>query len=141
MQPLKRAMQARRDMTSVACEALGRLFSSSQDQLVKQALEVDFIQFLLDLLEERLDLIDNPAMTKAQIVNALKSMTRSLLYGDRVNAILEKSSVWAEYKDQKHDLFITNSNISGYLTGKCELRCSFYSKSSFLCKIKQNRNF
>lgn len=131
MQPLKKAMQARRDMTSVACEALSRLFSSSQDQLVKQALEVEFIQFLLDLLEERLDLIDNPAMTKAQIVNALKSMTRSLLYGDRVNAILEKSSVWAEYKDQKHDLFITNSNISGYLTGKCELNI-FFSKKLIL---------
>ncbi|CAG9764959.1 unnamed protein product [Ceutorhynchus assimilis] len=117
MHPLKRAMQARKDMTAVACEALSRLFTNSQDQLVKQALDVDFIQFLLNLLEEQLELIDNPAMTKAQIVNALKSMSRSLLYGDRVNAILEKSSIWAEYKDQKHDLFISNSNISGYLTG------------------------
>uniref|UniRef100_A0AAR5P1B7 J domain-containing protein n=2 Tax=Dendroctonus ponderosae TaxID=77166 RepID=A0AAR5P1B7_DENPD len=117
MQPLKKAMQARKDMTAVACEALSRLFSNSQDQLVKQALEVDFIQFLLNLLEDRLDLIDNPAMTKAQIVKALKSMTKSLLYGDRVNAILEKSGIWAEYKDQKHDLFITSTNVSGYLTG------------------------
>lgn len=118
MQPLKKAMQARKDMTAVACEALSRLFSTSQDQLVKQALEVDFIQFLLNLLEERLELIDNPAMTKAQIVKALKSMTRSLLYGDRVAAVLEKSAIWAEYKDQKHDLFITSSNVSGYLTGR-----------------------
>ncbi|XP_066249736.1 dnaJ homolog subfamily C member 13 [Euwallacea similis] len=117
MQPLKRAMQARKDMTAVACEALSRLFSTSQDQLVRQALEVDFIHFLLNLLEERLELIENPAMTKAQIVNALKAMSRSLLYGERVNAILEKSSVWAEYKDQRHDLFITNTNVSGYLTG------------------------
>jgi len=111
-------MQARKDMTAVACEALSKLFSTSQDQLVRQALEVDFIQFLLNLLEERLELIDNPSMTKAQIVNALKSMARSLLYGDKVTAILEKSSVWAEYKDQRHDLFITNSNVAGYLTGK-----------------------
>lgn len=105
-------------MTAVACEALSKLFSTSQDQLVRQALEVDFIQFLLNLLEERLELIDNPSMTKAQIVNALKSMARSLLYGDKVTAILEKSSVWAEYKDQRHDLFITNTNVAGYLTGK-----------------------
>lgn len=118
MQPLKKAMQARKDMTAVACEALSKLFSTSQDQLVRQALEVDFIQFLLNLLEERLELIDNPSMTKAQIVNALKSMARSLLYGDKVTAILEKSSVWAEYKDQRHDLFITNTNVAGYLTGK-----------------------
>ncbi|KAF7280153.1 hypothetical protein GWI33_006329 [Rhynchophorus ferrugineus] len=117
MQPLKQAMQARKDMTSVACEALSRLFSNSQDQLVKQALDVDFIPFLLSLLEARLEIIENPAMTKAQIVKALKSMGKSLLYGDRVNAVLEKSSIWAEYKDQKHDLFIGSSNIAGYLTG------------------------
>ncbi|XP_030761294.1 dnaJ homolog subfamily C member 13-like [Sitophilus oryzae] len=117
MYTLKHAMQVRKDMTSVACEALSRLFSNSQDQLVKQALDVDFIPFLLGLLEARLELIENPAMTKAQIVKALKSMGRSLLYGDRVNAVLEKSSVWAEYKDQKHDLFIGSSNVAGYLTG------------------------
>ncbi|VEN42457.1 unnamed protein product [Callosobruchus maculatus] len=116
MHPLKQAMQARRDMVAVACEALHRLFSNNQDQLVKQALDVDFVNFLLNLLEARLDLVENPAMTKAQIVKALKSMSRSLMYGDRVNSILEKSSVWLEYKDQKHDLFISSTNISGYLT-------------------------
>ncbi|XP_019866686.2 dnaJ homolog subfamily C member 13 [Aethina tumida] len=115
MHPLKQAMQVRKDMVSVACEALHRLFSNNQDQLVKQALDVDFVPFLLNLLEGRLE-IDNPAMTKAQIVKALKSMGRSLLYGDRVNSILEKSTIWAEYKDQKHDLFISNTPIAGYLT-------------------------
>ena len=30
---------------------------------------------------------------------------------------LEKSSVWSAYKDQKHDLFLSNTGISGYLTG------------------------
>ncbi|KAK9875337.1 hypothetical protein WA026_007733 [Henosepilachna vigintioctopunctata] len=117
MHSLKQAMQVRRDMVSVACEALSRLFSNNQEQLVKQALDVDFVQFLLDLLNARLELIENPAMTKAQIVKALKSMGRSLLYGDRVNAILERSTIWAEYKDQKHDLFICNSPVAGYLTG------------------------
>lgn len=118
MHPLKQAMQVRKDMVAVACEALNRLFSGSQDQLVKQALDADFVQFLLNLLEARLDLIENPAMTKAQIVKALKSMTRSLMYGDKVNSILDKSSIWLEYKDQKHDLFISNTPIAGYLTGK-----------------------
>lgn len=117
MHPLKQAMQVRKDMVAVACEALNRLFSNNQDQLVKQALDVDFVQFLLNLLEAKLELIENPAMTKAQIVKALKSMSRSLLYGDKVTSILEKSTVWSEYKDQKHDLFISSTNISGYLTG------------------------
>jgi DnaJ family protein C protein 13 len=117
MHPLKQAMQVRKDMIAVACEALNRLFSNNQDQLVKQALDVDFVQFLLTLLEGRLEIIDNPAMTKAQIVKALKSMSRSLLYGERVSTILEKSTIWAEYRDQKHDLFISSTPISGYLTG------------------------
>lgn len=117
MHPLKQAMQVRKDMVAVACEALNRLFSNNQDQLVKQALDVDFVNFLLVLLEARLELIDNPAMTKAQIVKALKSMGRSLMYGDRVNSILEKSNIWSEYKDQKHDLFISSTPVAGYLTG------------------------
>lgn len=121
MFPLKQAMQVRKDMVAVACEALNRLFSGSQEQLVKQALDADFVQFLLTLLEARLELTENPAMTKAQIVKALKSMSRSLMYGEKVNSILEKSSVWLEYKDQKHDLFISSTPISGYLTGKCYL--------------------
>lgn len=76
------------------------------------------VPYLLNILEGRLDIVENPATTKAQIVKALKAMTRSLLLGEKVNAILEKSSVWAEYKDQRHDLFISNTTNSGYLTGK-----------------------
>ncbi|XP_011314514.1 dnaJ homolog subfamily C member 13 isoform X3 [Fopius arisanus] len=115
--PLKLAMQSRKDMIAVACETLNRLFSTNEDRLIKQALEAEMVPYLLNILEGRLDLIDNPATTKAQIVKALKAMTRSILLGERVNSILEKSSVWAEYKDQKHDLFISNAPTAGYLTG------------------------
>lgn len=125
MSPLKNAMQSRRDMIGVACEALNRLFSTNQEQLVKQALQVDFVTYLLSLLESQLD-IENQAMTKAQIVSALKSMARSLLYGPKVNALLDKSSVWAEFRDQRHDLFISNTPIAGYLTGKVGSR--FYKR-------------
>ena len=31
--------------------------------------------------------------------------------------MLDASSVWKAYKDQKHDLFLTEATISGYLTG------------------------
>lgn len=57
-------------------------------------------------------------MVKAQIVAALKAMTSNLTYGDRVAHILNQNPVWAEYRDQKHDLFITDTNVRGYLTGK-----------------------
>lgn len=60
-------------------------------------------------------------MIKAQIVAALKAMTHNLNYGERVSHILNSSSIWSEFKDQKHDLFITDTNIRGYLTGKFTL--------------------
>lgn len=85
------------------------------------------VPYLLNILEGRLDVIENPATAKAQIVKALKAMTRSLLLGEKVNAILEKSSVWAEYKDQRHDLFISNTTNSGYLTGTIYISIIFIS--------------
>lgn len=54
---------------------------------------------------------------KAQIVAALKAMTHNLSFGDKVSHILNSNPIWAEFRDQKHDLFITDSNIRGYLTG------------------------
>lgn len=75
------------------------------------------VQYLLGLLGGRLEALENPAMTKAQIVKALKAMSRSLLHGSRVAAILDNSTVWSEYKDQRHDLFISNTPTAGYLTG------------------------
>ena len=35
----------------------------------------------------------------------------------QINKILEASSVWASYRDQKHDLFISEKPAAGYLTG------------------------
>ncbi len=60
----------------------------------------------------------NNKQVKAQIVSALKAMTHNLNYGDQVSHILNSNPIWAEYRDQKHDLFITDSNVRGYLTGK-----------------------
>ncbi|PNI96167.1 DNAJC13 isoform 8, partial [Pan troglodytes] len=76
------------------------------------------VPYLLKLLEGiGLENLDSPAATKAQIVKALKAMTRSLQYGEQVNEILCRSSVWSAFKDQKHDLFISESQTAGYLTG------------------------
>ena len=35
----------------------------------------------------------------------------------QINELLEASSVWGAYRDQKHDLFITATATAGYLTG------------------------
>eukprot|EP00064_Thunnus_orientalis_P007154 superscaffoldBa00000780_g7173 len=116
--PLMTGMKVRADMAGLACEALNRMFQKEQTELVAQALRVELVPYLLKLLEGiGLETIENPSATKAQIVKALKSMTRSLQYGEQVNEILAKSSVWSAFKDQKHDLFISESQTAGYLTG------------------------
>lgn len=35
---------------------------------------------------------------------------------NQVVALLEKSPVWAQYRDQKHDLFLDSAPVAGYLT-------------------------
>ncbi|XP_062135863.1 dnaJ homolog subfamily C member 13 isoform X2 [Drosophila sulfurigaster albostrigata] len=115
--PLKKCMEHNRDCIEKACETLSRLFKHQHDSLISQSLEVGLIPFLLGLLDSRLEFVDNASAVKAQIVAALKGMTHNLNYGDRVTQILLKHPVWAEFKDQRHDLFITDTNIRGYLTG------------------------
>lgn len=116
--PLKSGMKQRPDMVGLACETLNKMFQKEQTDLVAQALKTDLIPYLLKLLEGvGLETIENPAATKAQIVKALKSMSRSLQHGEQVNEILSRSSVWSAFKDQKHDLFISESQTAGYLTG------------------------
>jgi len=61
--------------------------------------------------------VENPAATKAQIVKALKAMIRDIAHGEEINKILEASSVWASYRDQKYDLFISEKPAAGYLMG------------------------
>ena len=113
---MKVGMKARRDSIALAAEALGKMFDKGEEELVSQAIKTDLVPFLLKLLEAGLEAIDNPSATKAQIVKALKAMQRSLLYGEQITGILEKSTVWRDYKDQKHDLFISDTPIAGYLT-------------------------
>uniref|UniRef100_A0A8C7D3H7 DnaJ heat shock protein family (Hsp40) member C13 n=1 Tax=Oncorhynchus kisutch TaxID=8019 RepID=A0A8C7D3H7_ONCKI len=127
--PLMSGMKMRADMAGLACEALNRMFQREQTDLVAQALRVDLVPYLLRLLEGiGLETLDNPSATKAQIVKALKSMTRSLQYGEQVNEILARSTVWSAFKDQKHDLFISESQTAGYLTGRNGF-CTHYSPS------------
>lgn len=116
--PLMTGMKKRSDTIGLACETLNRMFQREQTELVAQALKVDLVPYLLRLLEgQGLENLDSPSSTKAQIVKALKSMTRSLQYGEQVNEILARSSIWSAFKDQKHDLFISDTQTAGYLTG------------------------
>lgn len=61
--------------------------------------------------------MSNPVAAKAEIVDALKFCIRDPLYGERINQILRKSSVWQQYQDQRHDLFLPMTNQTQAITG------------------------
>ncbi|GIY06445.1 dnaJ homolog subfamily C member 13 [Caerostris darwini] len=113
--PMMKAMTRRLDLVGIACESLNNAFHQSSEDLMTQALEAKLVPYLLDLLEKKLT--GNASAIKAQIVQALKAMCLSLQYGEQIIEQLDKSEVWAEYKNQKHDLFISETQTSGYLTG------------------------
>jgi DnaJ family protein C protein 13 len=53
-------------------------------------------------------------------VDTLKAAAMDLKAGERITAILNASPIWAQYKDQRHDLFLPASRtqaITGGATG------------------------
>ena len=86
--------------------------------MTSQALSCALIKDFLNILGARLDNIPNPSACKAHVVKALKSMQRSLVYGDQVSSQLSGSTVWAQYEKQNHDLFIEDRPTAGYLTSQ-----------------------
>lgn len=122
----------------VACEALNRMLANENERLVGQALESNLVATLLRLLDSSrhppipsgvppsssgTELQGLTSSCRALIVQVLQAMCESPTHGLRVRELLDKSSVWAEYRDQKHDLFLSNTPISGYLTGKFYFSC------------------
>ena len=97
---------------------------------------MNLVNFLLKLLEGSLSAVENPARTKAIIAKTLKIMAESPAHGGAINALLDKSSVWSSYSDQKLDLFITNSVTPTYLTGLLEY---LFIVSKYVCLHFLNR--
>lgn len=54
--------------------------------------------------------VENCAAVKAQIVEALKSCCMESQFGEKILQVLQKSTIWSQYKDQRHDLFLTNTS-------------------------------
>lgn len=105
--------------------------------MIRQSLDCQLIPFLLKILDSRIE-AENPSMVKAQIVSALKAMTHNLNYGDKVTHLLNSNPIWAEFRDQKHDLFITDTNVRGYLTGETLSRCGDFSTVRQLYYVTTN---
>ena len=56
----------------------------------------------------------------------------------QVTEILDSYPVWKEYKEQNHDLFISDRPTAGYLTGKM---CETFSSSLIRKSIEISAHF
>ncbi|EDQ93103.1 uncharacterized protein MONBRDRAFT_17362 [Monosiga brevicollis MX1] len=101
----------------LACECAKKIFEAQAPPFVQQALETGLIKHMLNLLNTGLNEVEGATAAKANLVKALKAMALDLARGEEVTVILDKCPWWAAYKDQRHDLFITNNKAAGYLTG------------------------
>ena len=102
-------------------ESLHDLFRTpapgTPDEFIKDALRCQLIEHILTLLDQPLVDVEKPGSCKAHLVDSCKLMGESLVHGEQVLRILQASSVWNDYKDQRHDLFIQTSSHMQAITG------------------------
>lgn len=117
IEPLMTAMKSKNDILLPACEAISKMLDRTIPELVTQALDAGLVHFLIGMLEDSLIGLENLSATKAQIVKVLKTLSQDIVNGQSIIEILDSSTVWNIYRDQKHDLFLTETKISGHLMG------------------------
>uniref|UniRef100_A0A158R602 J domain-containing protein n=1 Tax=Syphacia muris TaxID=451379 RepID=A0A158R602_9BILA len=92
-----------------SAHALKCLLKQNCTELAGQMVSSGMIEYLLKLLADDMREIENPAAAKAEIAEALKSICVDLQYGEKIADMLNKSSIWAQYRDQRHDLFLPSA--------------------------------
>ncbi|CAB3364063.1 Hypothetical predicted protein [Cloeon dipterum] len=113
---LKLAMQKYPQAQGPACETLGNWFSAmGSEPIVRQAVQIELVPYLLGLLQSSSSVL-SPAH-KAHLVHALKALrnTSNPQLAEKIAAMLDKCPGWAEFRDQKHDLFLGGPNEQKYL--------------------------
>ncbi|CUF24956.1 endosomal trafficking protein, RME-8, putative [Bodo saltans] len=109
------------DEITLIMDTLERLVTRSSEKanMIKLALSAKVPQRLLALLETGMSNCAQPAAARAIVVKVIKSMlgANDPIYGPQLVSILEANPVWLKFKDQSHDLFLTNTQFGGYLTG------------------------
>lgn len=110
---LNNVLEVHPDLSELACDVLVKVFESNSNEFVTQAIQCDLIKRLLNILDSNAS-----QSAKAKIVQILQTIQTNPVLGLQITEILAKSNVWNEYKDQKHDLFITHNSSTQYLTGE-----------------------
>ncbi|XGW25046.1 hypothetical protein V3C99_006459 [Haemonchus contortus] len=109
-----------------SAHALKCLMRRNNGDLAAQMLSTKMVDYLLEVLGGDLPGVSNSPAARAEIVDALKSACLDLQVGEKISEILNRSPIWAQYRDQRHDLFLpaqrtqaitgTSTGVAGYLT-------------------------
>ncbi|KRZ86633.1 DnaJ -like protein subfamily C member 13 [Trichinella sp. T8] len=111
------ALQNYPDMRHLTSQNLKTLLQMGNEVLLAKAVNCQLHRLLLELLGSDLPEVDDPLATKAEIVTALNTLAASnTIFGNEVNAMLNRSAIWNDYRGQNHDLFITQPTEMNFLT-------------------------
>ncbi|KRX18565.1 DnaJ -like protein subfamily C member 13 [Trichinella nelsoni] len=111
------ALQNYPDMRHLTSQNLKTLLLMGNEVLLAKAVNCQLHRLLLELLGSDLPEVDDPLATKAEIVTALNTLAASnTTFGNEVNAMLNRSAIWNDYRGQNHDLFITQPTEMNFLT-------------------------
>ncbi|KJH47423.1 hypothetical protein DICVIV_06498 [Dictyocaulus viviparus] len=98
-----------------SAHALKCLMRRNNGDLAAQMLSTKMVDYLLDILRGDIpDVVNFPAAS-AEIVDALKSACLDLQVGEKISEVLNRSPVWSQYRDQRHDLFLPTSRTSAIM--------------------------
>ncbi|KRX78176.1 DnaJ -like protein subfamily C member 13 [Trichinella sp. T6] len=111
------ALQNYPDMRHLTSQNLKTLLQMGNEVLLAKAVNCQLHRLLLELLGSDLPEVDDPLATKAEIVTTLNTLAASnTVFGNEVNAMLNRSAIWNDYRGQNHDLFITQPTEMNFLT-------------------------
>jgi len=100
-------------------KALGKNVCASEVAcLVSQLLTCNGQDRMLKVLEGAYDmkLATDASEAKARIVSALQNGIKDVVHGERLRELLDSNPIWANYRNQRHDLFLPGQQIAGLLT-------------------------
>ncbi|KRY71181.1 DnaJ -like protein subfamily C member 13, partial [Trichinella pseudospiralis] len=105
------------EMRHLTSQNLKTLLQMGSEILLAKAVNCQLHRLLLELLGSDLKEVDNPLATKAEIVAVLNTLAASnSTFGNEVNSMLNRSTIWKDFRGQSHDLFITEPSEMKFLT-------------------------
>ncbi|CAI5438006.1 unnamed protein product [Caenorhabditis angaria] len=123
---IMKSMKNQPSLMRESAHALKCLMKRNTGELAAQMLNCGMVQYLLEVLDSSMNGVTNAQAARAEIVDALKSAILDLKVGQKIGEILDKSPIWAQFKDQRHDLFLPAARtqaitggptgVAGYLT-------------------------